>query len=346
MFKLFARISGAFAAIVLIVAIWFWWDFQQFMDSPIPIEGDALFYTVESGATITAIANDLHAKNLLKEPRYLLLHARIEDNANRINTGEYQLKAGTTPRQFYQQLIEGKVTQYALTLVEGWSFKQMMQAVKANIHLKHSLAGLDASEVMARLGYPELHPEGRFLPDTYHFPKGLSDVAFLKRAFIAMENYLKQEWEQRDIGLPIKTPYEALILASIVEKETGLAAERKAIAGVFTRRLQKRIRLQTDPTVIYGMGERYKGNIRKQDLLRDTPYNTYRRHGLPPTPIAMPGRDAIHASLHPDNSSYLYFVAKGDGSHHFSNTLEEHNKAVIKYQLKGRKRSFSSYKAE
>ena len=196
---------------------------------------------------------------------------------------------------------------------------------------------------MERLGHAGEHPEGRFLPDTYHFPKNLTDVAFLKRAYDAMTQTLAREWEGRAVGLPLKTPYEALILASIVEKETGLASERQAIAGVFVRRLNKGMRLQTDPTVIYGMGDRYKGNIRKSDLQEDTPYNTYRRFGLPPTPIAMPGRDAIHATLHPDDSKNIYFVSRGDGSHHFSATLEEHNNAVIKYQLKGRKRPFSSY---
>jgi UPF0755 protein len=240
-------------------------------------------------------------------------------------------------------MISGKVRQYALTLVEGWNFRQVMDAVQSHPSLAHTLQGLENAAIMAQLGHPDEHPEGRFLPDTYHFPKGLSDVAFLQRAYDAMAQTLAQEWEGRAVGLPLQTPYEALILASIVEKETGLASERQAIAGVFVRRLEKRMRLQTDPTVIYGMGERYDGNIRKQDLLEDTPYNTYRRLGLPPTPIAMPGRDAIHATLHPDDSQNIYFVSRGDGSHHFSATLEEHNNAVIKYQLKGRKRPFSSY---
>jgi UPF0755 protein len=198
-------------------------------------------------------------------------------------------------------------------------------------------------EIMTALGHTGQHPEGRFMPDTYLFPKNTRDVDFLQRAYASMKNYLDQAWPQRGVGLAVKTPYEALILASIVEKETGLASERKAIAGVFNRRLLKRMRLQTDPTVIYGMGEKFDGNIRRRDLLRDNPYNTYRRFGLPPTPIALPGREAIDAVLHPQEDDTLYFVSKGDGSHHFSKTLKEHNQAVIKYQLNGRKKSFSSY---
>jgi UPF0755 protein len=197
---------------------------------------------------------------------------------------------------------------------------------------------------MVKLELAGTHYEGQFLPDTYHFPKNLTDVEFLKRAYSAMQTVLKEEWDNRAVGLSYKNSYEALIMASIIEKETGQASEREQISGVFVRRLEKRMRLQTDPTVIYGMGDKYKGNIRKRDLLRDTPYNTYRRHGLPPTPIALPGRDAIHAALHPAESDALYFVARGDGSHQFSATLKEHNNAVIKYQLKGRVRSFSSYK--
>lgn len=197
---------------------------------------------------------------------------------------------------------------------------------------------------MLKLDLAEIHHEGQFLPDTYLFPKQLTDIEFLKRAHSSLQKVLKEEWANRATGLLYKNSYEALIMASIVEKETGQASERDQIAGVFLRRLEKRMRLQTDPTVIYGMGDKYKGNIRKRDLLRDTPYNTYRRRGLPPTPIAIPGRDAIYAALHPAEGNALYFVARGDGSHQFSATLKEHNKAVIKYQLKGRVRSFSSYK--
>ncbi len=323
---------------------WLWNDYRLFLQTP--MTDKPLSYMLEPGANLTRVVRDLARQGVIAKPRYLLFHARLQGNANRIGAGEYLIDAGSTPAEFYQQLVDGKVVQHALTIVEGWSFRQMMAALNAHPLIKHTLTDAGDAQIMAAIGHAGEHPEGRFLPDTWHFPRGISDVEFLRRAYAAMQAYLMQEWQKRDTGLPLKTPYEALILASIVEKETGLASERPAIAGVFIRRLQKRIRLQTDPTVIYGMGERYKGNIRRADLKRDTPYNTYRHHGLPPTPIALPGRAAIRAALHPAPGDALYFVARGDGSHYFSATLEEHNRAVIKYQLKGRKRSFSSYKAE
>ncbi len=323
---------------------WLWNDYRLFLQTP--MTDKPLSYMLEPGANLTRVVRDLARQGVIAKPRYLLFHARLQGNANRIGAGEYLIDAGSTPAEFYQQLVDGKVVQHALTIVEGWSFRQMMAALNAHPLIKHTLTDAGDAQIMAAIGHAGEHPEGRFLPDTWHFPRGISDVEFLRRAYAAMQTYLMQEWQKRDTGLPLKTPYEALILASIVEKETGLASERPAIAGVFIRRLQKRIRLQTDPTVIYGMGERYKGNIRRADLKRDTPYNTYRHHGLPPTPIALPGRAAIRAALHPAPGDALYFVARGDGSHYFSATLEEHNRAVIKYQLKGRKRSFSSYKAE
>ncbi len=323
---------------------WLWNDYRLFLQTP--MTDKPLSYMLEPGANLTRVVRDLARQGVIAKPRYLLFHARLQGNANRIGAGEYLIDAGSTPAEFYQQLVDGKVVQHALTIVEGWNFRQMMAALNAHPLIKHTLTDAGDAQIMAAIGHAGEHPEGRFLPDTWHFPRGISDVEFLRRAYAAMQTYLMQEWQKRDTGLPLKTPYEALILASIVEKETGLASERPAIAGVFIRRLQKRIRLQTDPTVIYGMGERYRGNIRRADLKRDTPYNTYRHHGLPPTPIALPGRAAIRAALHPAPGDALYFVARGDGSHYFSATLEEHNRAVIKYQLKGRKRSFSSYKAE
>jgi UPF0755 protein len=239
--------------------------------------------------------------------------------------------------------VEGKVIQYSITLVDGWTFAQALEVVQSNPYLVHRLEGLDADTIMARLGYAGQHPEGRFMPDTYFFPRGLTDIAFLQRAYQAMQSYLDTAWRSRDVGIPVHTPYEALILASIVEKETGLASERRAIAGVFSRRLIKHMRLQSDPTVIYGMGDSYKGNIRRRDLHSDNAYNTYQHAGLPPTPIALPSRDAIDAVLHPEEGDALYFVSRGDGSHKFSATLEEHNQAVIKYQLKGKIKPFSSF---
>ena len=322
---------------------WLWMDYRNYMDSSLNVPQEGLVYELKPGMNLTRLVKRLAKQGIIEKPHYILWSARWNKKSHHIAIGEYKITRNETAKQFLDNLLRGKVIQYALTIVEGWSFKQLIDAVNHNLNLKHELPNKNYNEIMKMLGYEGQHPEGRFLPDTYHFPKGLTDVEFLKRAYKAMEALLAAEWDKRDVGLAINMPYETLILASIVEKETGLASEREAIAGVFMRRLQKNMRLQTDPTVIYGMGESYKGNIRRSDLQRDTPYNTYRRHGLPPTPIAMPGRDAIHATLHPKQGDELYFVSRGDGSHYFSSTLEEHNQAVIKYQLNGRKRSFSSY---
>lgn len=343
-----SKLLYRFLALLLLVATvgggWLWNDYRVFLQTP--MTDTTLNYRLEPGANLTQVARDLAQQGILDKPRYLLMYARLQGNADRIGAGEYRIRAGTTPAEFYQQLVAGRVVQHPLTIVEGWTFRQMMTAINTDPQIKHTLMKASDAEIMAAIGHPGQHPEGRFLPDTWLFPRGMHDVDFLRRAYVAMQTYLAQEWKKRAVGLPLKSPYDALILASIIEKETALPSERAVIAGVFIRRLQEHIRLQTDPTVIYGMGKRYKGNIRRQDLERDTPYNTYRHYGLPPTPIALPGRASIHAALHPAPGKALYFVARGDGSHYFSVTLEEHNRAVIKYQLKGRKRSFSSYRAE
>ena len=259
---------------------------------------------------------------------------RDMDAARRLQAGEYILQQGLTPQTLLQQLVDGKVTQYELTLIEGHSFREMLLRIRDDPVLTQTLTNETDAGIMEKLGHPDQHPEGRFLPDTYYFTRGMTDIDFLARAWQAMHDQLTLAWEEREAGLPFETPDEALILASIVEKETGAVEERPIIAGVFVRRLQKGMRLQTDPTVIYGMGEAYDGNIRKRDLLKDTPYNTYTRAGLPPTPIAMPGVDAIHAVLHPAKGKSLYFVAMGEGKHYFSNTLKQHNLAVDKFQKK------------
>jgi UPF0755 protein len=256
------------------------------------------------------------------------------DAATRLQAGEYGLSLGMTPRDLLQELVTGSVIQHELTLIEGHSFREMLQRVHASPVLEHTLVDAADEEIMAALGQPEQDPEGRFLPDTYHVTRGTTDLEFLRRAYQAMADQLQTEWEAREEGLPLKTADEALILASIVEKETGVPEERAQIAGVFIRRLHKNMRLQTDPTVIYGMGKTYDGNIRKRDLLKDTPYNTYTREGLPPTPIAMPGVEAIHAVMHPAPGKSLYFVAMGEGRHYFSATLKQHNLAVDKFQKK------------
>ena len=328
--------------LVLIVGIWLLVDVNNFRQSPLNIAEQGVRYEIKSGDTLTSIARDLQKQQILDKPRYLKLLAKVRGTANNIKIGEYMFKQGTTPEQLLKQIVKGETIQYSATIVEGLNFREMMEMLQQNEHLEHTLKGQKPAAIMALIGKPGEHPEGRFLPDTYHFPRGTTDVDFLNRAYDAMETVLNEEWEKRQEGLPLKTPYEALILASIVEKETAVPSERNAIAGVFIRRLVKGMRLQTDPTVIYGIGEKFDGNIRKKDLLTDTPYNTYRRRGLTPTPIAMPGVEAIKAALHPADGDALYFVSRGDGSHEFSSTLDQHNNAVIKYQLKGRKRPFSS----
>ncbi|WP_127477364.1 endolytic transglycosylase MltG [Sulfurivermis fontis] len=330
------HLLGALVLVASLVLGWFWFGYQSFVTAPLLVGEEGATIEVRPGASLTAVARQLEEAGHISSARYFVWMARLSDSARQIRVGEYRVEPGMTARQLLQMMVEGRVHLYALTLVEGWNFRQVMDAVRGSPYLTHTLSGLTDSEVMARLGYAGEHPEGRFFPDTYHFPRGMSDVEFLRRAYRQMSEVLAYEWERRSDGLPLATPEEALILASIIEKETGQPAERSAIAGVFVRRLQKRMRLQTDPTVIYGLGLDFDGNLRRRDLTSDTPYNTYTRHGLPPTPIAMPGRDSIHAALHPAPGEALYFVGRGDGTHQFSATLEEHNRAVQYYQLKRR----------
>ncbi len=328
------RILGILILGGSITLAWVMMSFNSFSTSPMQLPESGVIYELLPGRSLSALALDLEQQGYLQSAFYFQLMARLDGQASNIKAGEYRLEAGLTPKRLLALLVSGQVVSHSLTLVEGWNFKQVLAAIAAHEALKKTLTDLSDAEIMARLDFPDIHPEGRFLPDTYHFPKGTSDVDFLKRAYRAMEQLLAHEWAGREPDLPLKTPDEALILASIVEKETGRADERPEIAGVFVRRLEKGMRLQTDPTVIYGMGDSFDGNIRRSDLRQDTPYNTYLRKGLTPTPISMPGADALHAVLHPAKGSSLYFVAKGDGSHHFSNTLAEHNQAVKKYQLR------------
>ena len=317
---------AVFAAIIMLGR------YQQFSDTALDIPGQEILYSVPPGSSLNKLAHDLHARNIIQYPRLLILLGRQMDAARRLQAGEYILQQGLTPRTLLEQLVAGKVNQYELTLIEGHTFREMLQRIHADPVLVHTLSDETDAEIMDLLGRPGQHPEGRFLPDTYYFTRGMTDVEFLARAMRAMSDQLTIEWEGREEGLPFESADEALILASIVEKETGAVEERPIIAGVFVRRLQKGMRLQTDPTVIYGMGDSFDGNIRKRDLLKDTPYNTYTREGLPPTPIAMPGTDAIHAVLHPASGKSLYFVAMGEGKHYFSTTLKQHNLAVDKFQ--------------
>ena len=340
--KVFLKLGGSIFLVGSLLAGWFYMDFERFLSSPVTVTEDGHIVNVKPGQTLTNFANSLYRESIIKHPKYFVWYGRLLGKADRIKIGEYTISKNSTPRSIMEKIITGQTVQYSAMFVEGWTFRELMTELQKNEHLQHTLEGLDQSQIMSKLGFEGIHPEGQFLPDTYHFPKGTTDLEFLQRAYNAMQRFLESEWQERAAGLPYKSPYEALIMASIVEKETGLASERPTIAGVFVRRLQKGMRLQTDPTVIYGIGAKFDGNLRRRDLINDTPYNTYRRHGLPPTPIAMPGRDAIKAALHPADGDSLYFVARGDGSHVFTSNLRDHNNAVIKYQLGGKARPFSS----
>jgi len=291
-------------------------------------------YTIAPGRSLTSIAAELSEHSMIEHPNYLIWIARYRRLAGKIKAGEYSLEPGLTVNQFLDKITRGDVIQYPLTIVEGWNFRQLWEYMAKMDNIKNDLENMDNRSIMSKLGYPDTHPEGRFLPDTYYYTQGMLSSQILKRAYIAMDDFLGKAWGERDIGLPLASQYDALVLASIIEKETAVASERKQIAGVFIRRLQQRMRLQTDPTVIYGLGSDFDGNLRSRDLKLDTPYNTYTRHGLPPTPISMPGAESILAALHPDDGDTLYFVARGDGTHYFSSTITEHNQAVRKYQLK------------
>ncbi len=328
------RLIGLLVFCAALVLGWYWMNYQRFLETPLTLPGQGMVIQVERGTSLKHLARRLQREGVLSDARLLYWHARWHELAHRIRAGEFLIPHGTTPPGLLRILIEGRPVEYRLTLVEGWNFRQVMAAIARDPVLRKTLDEASPEVVMQAIGHAGEHPEGRFFPDTYSFPRGTSDRDLLARAYRRMQQVLAEEWANRAEDIAVKTPEEALILASIIEKETGVAEERAQIAGVFTRRLKRGMKLQTDPTVIYGMGARYDGNIRRRDLREDTPYNTYVHPGLPPTPICMPGREAIHAALHPAPGKALYFVARGDGTHVFSATLEEHNAAVRKYQLK------------
>ena len=339
------RLAWVLLALVLLVgavAALAWQDLKRFAATPLslPAEGTAL--DIPRGASIRSVAVELEQRGLLPRPApWLRAWARYTGQAQRIRAGEYHLAPGLTPQGLLDQLVAGQVVQHQLALIPGWDFEQVMAALRAHPALDQTLPAQApraelAAAVSEALDLPG-HPAGRVLPDTYHFPRGTSDVAFLARARDALNRTLELAWQERSEDLPLETPDQALILASIIEKETGLAAERPRIAGVFVRRLQRGMRLQTDPTVIYGvthgLGQAFDGNLTRAHLRADNPYNTYTRHGLPPRPIALASAEAIHAALNPADGDALYFVARGDGSHVFSATLKAHNRAVRRFQL-------------
>lgn len=310
--------------------------FYQFQTGPIQMQEESVQFVIQQGNSLRQVAERLADEGYIEDQLMFIALSRVTKPRQTIKTGEYRLTPTDTPLDLLQRFRKGEALLYSLTIIEGWTFQQMLNAIQEDPVLIKTLDYSDIPAIMAQISTADEHHEGRFLPDTYLFPRGTTDLDYLQRAYATMQKKLAQLWAERAEGLLLKTPYEALTLASIIEKETGVAFERPMISAVFHRRLQKNMRLQTDPTIIYGLGDEFDGDIRYRDLRRDTPYNTYLHKGLTPTPIALPGADAIHAALHPDDGEALFFVAKGDGTHYFSKTLEEHNKAVRKYQLKGK----------
>ena len=333
------RVLKALVALTLLAVVafggWAWQRYSGFADTPIALAGSERIVAVERGDGFQDILDKLRAAGVAEghdlEWKVLAQEMQV---VSRLQVGDYAIRHGITPRELLAKLESGQVIQHRFTVVEGWSLRELRAALAKDEVLVKQAGDLDDAALMAALDRPGVHPEGRFLPETYHYTRGMSDLDLLRRAALAMDKALADAWAARAEGIPIQTPEQLLVLASIIEKETGKASERPEIAGVFARRLKLGMRLQTDPTVIYGMGSAYDGNIRRSDLTTDTPYNTYTRGGLPPTPIAMPGRAALFAAASPAAGDTLYFVSRGDGSHVFSASLAEHNRAVACHQLK------------
>jgi UPF0755 protein len=311
----------------------------NYAKTPLDLSPAAQEITIKPNSGLKSIANQLVAQQVIPDALPFIVLVKLLGKESFLQAGDYTLNKNVSPYQLTLSLNHGKATQGSITFIEGKTFKQMRAKLAKNSAVKTTIADLTDAEVMAVVGKGEKHAEGLFFPDTFYFDRNTADTVLLKRAYDIMQIKLAEAWANRASGLPYKNSYEALIMASIIEKETGKGSERPMISGVFLNRLRIGMRLQTDPTVIYGMGDKYDGNIRRKDLTTDTIYNTYTRDGLPPTPIAMPGLASIEAALHPEKTKALYFVGKGDGSHQFSNSLVEHNRAVAKYQLKGRVKS-------
>ena len=309
------------------------WQVHRFLNSAVVVPEEGVSFEIAPGTPFARISAQLAQEGIIANPTLMRIYARLTGKASSVHAGEYLIESGTTAAGLLEQFMRGDVQLYSFTIVEGWNRWDLLRALRAHPHIDAAMTEEDWPALLEDLGAETGNPEGLFLPETYRFPRNTPDRTLLKQAYELTQRVLSEEWPNRDEDAPVSTPYEALILASIVEKETARADERQRIAGVFARRLQKRMRLQTDPTVIYGIGPDFNGNLTRQDLRTDTPYNTYTRSGLPPTPIAMPGRDAIRAALHPAPGNELYFVATGlgDGSHKFSETKAEHDAAVAEY---------------
>ncbi|MGL6158907.1 endolytic transglycosylase MltG [Microbulbifer sp.] len=328
------RLLGA-SVLLLLVAAASLWTMQAVLVRPLAVGSDGLRFEVSSGGNLSRALRDLERRGVVQWPRLVLAYAYWKGKTG-IHAGEYLVPAGSNAKDLVERLNRGDVTRYRLTLVEGWTFRQALEQVRAGRNIAKSEEGADAASAARALGFDGESPEGWIFPDTYIYHSGTTDIELLRQAYRRMQRILEEEWRVRDDNLPYSSSYEALIMASLIEKETGQPSERSEIAGVFVRRLNKGMRLQTDPAVIYGLGEEFDGNLTRAHLRESTPYNTYVIDGLPPTPIALPGREAIRAALNPKAGDSLYFVGKGDGSHHFSATLAEHNRAVQEYQLKRR----------
>ena len=307
----------------------FWW-----LDQPLRLNAPAVDLSIEPGTSARGVASEVARSGVQVTPELLYAWFRLSGQDRQIKAGSYEIEAGATPRSLLRKLVRGEESLRTLTLVEGWNFRQVRQALAGAPQLMPDTAALTDAAIMDKLGRAGIAAEGRFFPDTYSYARGTSDLKVLARALRAMDRHLAAAWDQRAPDTPLKNPEQALVLGSIVEKETGRAADRPMIAGVFANRLRQGMLLQTDPTVIYGLGAAFDGNLRKKDLQTDTPWNTYTRAGLPPTPIAMPGRDALLAAVAPARTDALYFVARGDGTSEFSATLDAHNRAVDKFQRK------------
>lgn len=326
------RLLKQFVSLVFLAVIAFFGWLAWFASQPLPLAASPLEFGIEPGMSLRSASQQMAASGVGFPAWQFTLLGRLLGRAADIKAGSYEVAQGITPLGLLDKLTRGDVTQGEIVFVEGRTFRQIRAALDAQTDLRHDSAGLTDAEILARIGATHPHPEGLFFPDTYLYDKQSSDLQVLRRAHRAMQSRLAVEWQQRDPGVPYASAYEALIMASIVEKETGQPTDRSKVAAVFVNRLRKGMLLQTDPTVIYGIGEKFDGNIRKNDLSADTPYNTYTRPGLPPTPIALPGLASIKAALHPPALDLYYFVSRGDGSSEFSRSLDEHNRAVAKYQ--------------
>jgi len=332
--KILVLLETALVLAGLALGFAFWQQYQA-LHQPLEITQEQLL-DVPAGSTPTGVLNRLQTEGVIKDAFWLRLYWRFNLSGQALHSGEYRMVPGMDVDALFGVWKRKEVVQYSLTLVEGWNFRQVRAALAKQAKLDQTLAGLSDAELMTKIGHPDVFPEGRFFPDTYRYVRGMTDAEVLKQAYARLEEVLDEEWAARAADAPYADPYQALIMASLVEKETGVPQERGQIAGVFVRRLKLGMQLQTDPTVIYGMGERYNGKLTRADLKQATPYNTYVIAGMPPTPISLVGREAIHAALNPVSGDSLYFVAKGDGSHVFSNDLDAHNAAVREYQIKRR----------